>query len=83
MNHRVHPKPASQQESGAEFRSTAIYTKDWWINTMVWILALYLFQDDSSAAPAAANGSALLEMIHNSGPVAFRSEEHTSELQSQ
>jgi biopolymer transport protein TolQ len=38
---------------------------------MVWILALYLFQDDSSAAPAAANGSALLEMIHNSGPVAF------------
>jgi len=38
---------------------------------MVWILALYLFQDDASAAPAAANGSALLEMIHNSGPVAF------------
>src|ERR1700723_2912972 len=38
---------------------------------MVCILALYLFQDDSSAAPAAANGSALLEMIHNSGPVAF------------
>src|ERR1700744_1766027 len=38
---------------------------------MVWILALYLFQDDSSAAPAAANSSALVEMIHNSGPVAF------------
>jgi biopolymer transport protein TolQ len=39
---------------------------------MVWILALYLSQDDSSAAaPAVANGSALLEMIHNSGPVAF------------
>jgi biopolymer transport protein TolQ len=38
---------------------------------MVCILALYLFQDDSSAAPAAASGSALLEMIHNSGPVAF------------
>jgi biopolymer transport protein TolQ len=39
---------------------------------MLWILALYLSQDDSSAAgPAVANGSALLEMIHNSGPVAF------------
>ena len=39
---------------------------------MVWILALYLSQDDTTAAaPAAANGSALLEMIHNSGPVAF------------
>src|SRR5580692_10707077 len=39
---------------------------------MVWTLALYLFQEDpSAAAPAAANGSALLEMIHNSGPVAF------------
>jgi biopolymer transport protein TolQ len=38
---------------------------------MVWTLALYLFQDDPTAAPAAANGSALLEMIHNSGPVAF------------
>ncbi len=34
-------------------------------------LALYLFQDDSAATPAAANGSALVEMIHNSGPVAF------------
>src|SRR6266567_725841 len=40
--------------------------------TMVWTLALYLFQEDpTAAAPAAANGSALLEMIHNSGPVAF------------
>jgi biopolymer transport protein TolQ len=39
---------------------------------MVWILALYLSQDDTTAAaPAAANGSALLEMVHNSGPVAF------------
>jgi len=39
---------------------------------MVWTLALHLFQEDpTAAAPAAANGSALLEMIHNSGPVAF------------
>jgi biopolymer transport protein TolQ len=39
---------------------------------MVWTLAFYLLQDDpNAAAPAAANGSALLEMIHNSGPVAF------------
>src|ERR1700750_502271 len=39
---------------------------------MVWTLALYFFQEDpTAAAPAAANGSALLEMIHNSGPVAF------------
>src|SRR6266851_2697677 len=39
---------------------------------MVWTLALYLFQEDpTAAAPAAANGGALLEMIHNSGPVAF------------
>jgi biopolymer transport protein TolQ len=39
---------------------------------MVWTLALYLFQEDpTAAAPVAANGSALLEMIHNSGPVAF------------
>jgi biopolymer transport protein TolQ len=39
---------------------------------MVWTLALYFFQDDPNApAPVAANGSALLEMIHNSGPVAF------------
>jgi len=41
---------------------------------MVWTfaLALYLFQDDSPvAAPAAASSSALMEMVHNSGPVAF------------
>jgi biopolymer transport protein TolQ len=35
-------------------------------------LALYLFQDDATVAPpVAGGGSALLEMIHNSGPVAF------------
>src|SRR5260370_17941308 len=40
--------------------------------TRVLHLALVLFQEDpTAAAPAAANGSALLEMIHNSGPVAF------------
>jgi len=41
---------------------------------MVWTLALalYFLQEDPTAAPpAAANGSALMEMIHNSGPVAF------------
>jgi biopolymer transport protein TolQ len=38
---------------------------------MVWTLALRLFQDDSAAPPAAVNSSALAEMIHNSGPVAF------------
>ncbi|WP_353070411.1 MotA/TolQ/ExbB proton channel family protein [Tunturibacter empetritectus] len=42
---------------------------------MVWTLslALYFFQEDPSAAapPAASNTSALVEMIHNSGPVAF------------
>ena len=38
---------------------------------MVWILALLMLQDDAAAAPQAANGSALLEMVHNSGPVAF------------
>ncbi|HEX3372809.1 MAG TPA: MotA/TolQ/ExbB proton channel family protein [Edaphobacter sp.] len=39
---------------------------------MVWTLALYFFQEDpTAAAPAAANGSALMEMVHNSGPVAF------------
>src|SRR5207237_1167464 len=40
--------------------------------TMVWTVALYYVQaDPNAAAPAPANGSALLEMIHNSGPVAF------------
>ena len=36
-------------------------------------LALALFQEDaaSSAAPAPAGSSALMEMLHNSGPVAF------------
>lgn len=35
-------------------------------------LALYFFQDDATVAPpVAGNSSALLEMIHNSGPVAF------------
>jgi len=40
---------------------------------MVWTfaLALYFLQEDSTAAPAAANGSALLEMVRNSGPVAL------------
>ncbi len=41
---------------------------------MVWTLALalHLLQEDAtSAPPAAANSSALAEMIHNSGPVAF------------
>jgi len=41
---------------------------------MVWTLALtlHLLQEDPTAAPpVAANGSALAEMIHNSGPVAF------------
>jgi biopolymer transport protein TolQ len=41
---------------------------------MVWTIALafYLFQDDPTAAPPAASGSgALLEMVHNSGPMAF------------
>ena len=38
---------------------------------MVSILALHLFQDDSTAAPVAASGGALMEMVHNSGPVAF------------
>jgi biopolymer transport protein TolQ len=59
-------------DNPARFPSIAIYTKDWWTTTMAWTLALYLFQEDpTTAAPAAANGSALLEMIHNSGPVAF------------
>lgn len=35
-------------------------------------LALRFFQDDPAAAPpVASNGSALMEMVHNSGPVAF------------
>jgi biopolymer transport protein TolQ len=32
---------------------------------------LFLFQEEPVAPPAGANGSALAEMIHNSGPVAF------------
>jgi biopolymer transport protein TolQ len=41
---------------------------------MVWTLALafhFLQEDPTAAPPVAANGSALAEMIHNSGPVAF------------
>jgi biopolymer transport protein TolQ len=39
---------------------------------MLWNFALALLQEDvSNSAPAAANGSALMEMVHNSGPVAF------------
>jgi biopolymer transport protein TolQ len=41
---------------------------------MVWTLALALYflqEDPRAASPVAANGSALMEMIHNSGPVAF------------
>jgi biopolymer transport protein TolQ len=41
---------------------------------MVWTLAfaLYFLQDDPTAtAPVASNTSALMEMVHNSGPVAF------------
>ncbi|MEO8737340.1 MAG: MotA/TolQ/ExbB proton channel family protein [Edaphobacter sp.] len=39
---------------------------------MVWTFALALLQEDiSNPAPVAANGSALMEMVHNSGPVAF------------
>jgi biopolymer transport protein TolQ len=40
---------------------------------MVFAFALLLLQDDTTAtaAPTAAGGSALLEMVHNSGPVAF------------
>ena len=38
----------------------------------VFALALRLFQDDAVAPPpTAGNSSALLEMVHNSGPVAF------------
>jgi biopolymer transport protein TolQ len=53
---------------------TTIYTNLWWTTTMVWTLALamYFLQEDPSAAPpVASNSSALVEMIHNSGPVAF------------
>jgi biopolymer transport protein TolQ len=43
---------------------------------MVWTLALALRflqiqEDPTAAAPAASNTSALVEMVHNSGPVAF------------
>jgi biopolymer transport protein TolQ len=39
---------------------------------MLWTFALALLQEDvSNPAPVAANSSALLEMVHNSGPVAF------------
>jgi biopolymer transport protein TolQ len=41
---------------------------------MVWTLALalrFLQEDPTAAPPVASNGSALMEMIHNSGPVAF------------
>jgi biopolymer transport protein TolQ len=40
---------------------------------MLWIsgLALFLFQDDSLPSSAAPSSSALAEMLHNSGPVAF------------
>jgi biopolymer transport protein TolQ len=65
-------KARTTADAPAKIRRISIYTKDWWTTTMVWILALYLSQDDTTAAaPAAANGSALLEMVHNSGPVAF------------
>ncbi len=71
-NHPAHGNPAPSQVPPAKFPTITIYTKGWWITTMVCTLALYFFQEDpNAAAPAAANGSALLEMIHNSGPVAF------------
>ncbi len=40
---------------------------------MVWTLslALHFFQEDAAAAPVASGSSAIAEMIHNSGPVAF------------
>src|SRR6201992_3972253 len=38
---------------------------------MVWILALYFLQDDATPPAPAASGNAVMEMIHNSGPVAF------------
>ena len=34
-------------------------------------LALHFFQEDAAAPPPAASSSAFVEMIHNSGPVAF------------
>jgi len=34
-------------------------------------LALHFFQEDAAAPPRAASSSAFVEMIHNSGPVAF------------
>jgi biopolymer transport protein TolQ len=39
---------------------------------MLWTFALAFLQEDvSNPAPVAANSSALVEMVHNSGPVAF------------
>jgi len=39
---------------------------------MLWTFALALLQEDASnPAPVAANGSAIVEMVHNSGPIAF------------
>jgi len=39
---------------------------------MLWTFALALLQEDlSNPAPKGANSSALVEMVHNSGPVAF------------
>jgi biopolymer transport protein TolQ len=39
---------------------------------MLWTFALALFQEDvSNSLPAAASNSAIVEMVHNSGPVAF------------
>jgi biopolymer transport protein TolQ len=39
---------------------------------MLWSFALALLQEDvSNSLPAAASNSALVEMVHNSGPVAF------------
>src|SRR6478735_4731979 len=34
-------------------------------------LALHFFQEDAAAPPPAPSSSAFVEMIHNSGPVAF------------
>jgi biopolymer transport protein TolQ len=40
---------------------------------MLWnlALALYFFQEDAAAPPSAPSSSAFVDMIHNSGPVAF------------